>query len=160
GVLGVLDDPSRVLKIAFRNAGDVIVLLDGASLVGARHVVPSSGAAHISDRHSERSPRSEESLVSLRRDFSSSEYSKRLAGTVAPHPPAIDLAAENRLIDCLVALASAGPLHSAHDISDGGLAVAVAESCFASAHPKTCHSEPSEESAVSILGADVTLNDP
>ena len=30
GVLGILDDASRVVKIAFRNAGDVIVLLDGA----------------------------------------------------------------------------------------------------------------------------------
>src|SRR6266700_673321 len=30
GVLGILEDASRVVKIAFRNAGDVIVLLDGA----------------------------------------------------------------------------------------------------------------------------------
>src|SRR6266568_3837456 len=29
GVLGILDDASRVLKIAFRNEGDLIVLLDG-----------------------------------------------------------------------------------------------------------------------------------
>jgi len=42
------------------------------------------------------------------------------------------LAAEKRLIDCLVALAEAGAVQSAHDLSDGGLAVAVAESCFAS----------------------------
>src|SRR6266536_5487619 len=31
GVLGILEDASRVVKIAFRNAGDVIVLLDGAT---------------------------------------------------------------------------------------------------------------------------------
>jgi len=35
------------------------------------------------------------------------------------------------LIDCLVALAEARNVESAHDLSDGGLAVAVAESCFA-----------------------------
>jgi phosphoribosylformylglycinamidine synthase len=36
------------------------------------------------------------------------------------------------LIDCLVALAADGIVASAHDISDGGLAVTLAEACFAS----------------------------
>jgi phosphoribosylformylglycinamidine synthase subunit PurL len=35
------------------------------------------------------------------------------------------------VIDCLVQLASEGTLQSAHDLSDGGLAVTLAESCFA-----------------------------
>lgn len=68
------------------------------------------------------------------REFSSTEYSKTIAGIVSGEPPAIDLAAEKRLIDCLVALASEGVLESAHDVSDGGLAVALAESCFASSN--------------------------
>src|SRR5208282_2358003 len=67
------------------------------------------------------------------REFSSSEYSKTIAGIVAGEPPAIDLAAEKRLIDCLIALAAASAAQSCHDISDGGLAVTIAESCFASA---------------------------
>jgi phosphoribosylformylglycinamidine synthase len=113
GVLGILEDASRVVKIAFRNAGDVIVLLDGAGLpTGAQHAAPLRESA---------------------REFSSSEYSKTVGGVVAGEPPAIDLAAERRLIDCLVALASNGMVVSAHDISDGGLAVTLAESCFASA---------------------------
>src|SRR5712675_1469947 len=108
GVLGILDDASRVVKIAFRNAGDVIVLLDGVDAAErARHAVPL-------------------------REFSSSEYSKTVGYVVAGEPPAIDLAAEKRLIDCLVALAADGVVASAHDISDGGLAVTLAESCFAS----------------------------
>jgi len=114
GVLGVLDDASRVLKIAFRNEGDLIILLDGASVeasaVGARHAVPAPDLA---------------------REFSSSEYSKSIGGIVAGEPPAIDLAAEKRLQECLVALASEGAVQSAHDVSDGGLAVTIAESCFA-----------------------------
>jgi phosphoribosylformylglycinamidine synthase len=115
GVLGILEDASRVVKIAFRNAGDAIVLLDG---------LPSSS------RHS---GRSEESLLSFEaKEFSSSEYSKTIGGVVAGEPPAIDLAAEKRLIDCLIALATEGTVVSAHDISDGGLAVTLAESCFAS----------------------------
>ena len=44
----------------------------------------------------------------------------------------MDLAAEKRLIALLVALAGEGVLQSAHDVSDGGLAVTLAESCFAS----------------------------
>jgi phosphoribosylformylglycinamidine synthase len=124
GVLGVLDDASRVLKIAFRNEGDLIVLLDGASVeasaVGARHAVPSSDAARTTDVHS-----------LLAREFCSSEYSKSIAGVVSGEPPAIDLAAEKRLQDCLVALAAESAVQSAHDVSDGGLAVTIAESCFA-----------------------------
>ncbi len=110
GVLGIVEDAARVLKIAFRNAGDVIVLLDGADAAErARHAVPL-------------------------REFSSSEYSKTVGGLVAGEPPAIDLVAEKRLIDCLVALAADGVVISAHDISDGGLAVSLAESCFAAAN--------------------------
>ena len=39
------------------------------------------------------------------RIFVSSEYAKTIHGVVAGLPPAIDLAAEKRLIDCLVVLA-------------------------------------------------------
>jgi phosphoribosylformylglycinamidine synthase II len=116
GVLGILDDASHAVKIAFRNAGDIIVLLD-ASVVGAQHVAPQLGS---------------QSSVSQAREFSSTEYSKTIAAIVAGEPPAIDLAAEKRLIDCLVAIASESLVTSAHDISDGGLAVTLAESCFSS----------------------------
>jgi phosphoribosylformylglycinamidine (FGAM) synthase-like enzyme len=67
----------------------------------------------------------------MAQEFSSSEYAKRIAGIVAGEPPAIDLAAEKRVMDCMVALAEAGIVSSAHDVSDGGLAVTLAESCFA-----------------------------
>ena len=140
GVLGILDDASRILKIAFREAGDVIVLLDGATAtVGARYIVPSAD-------------------VSGRREFSSSEYSKTIASIVAGEPPAIDLAAEKRLIDCLVALASDGTVQSAHDISDGGLAVTLAESCFASA-PNSGSSSVGAQHAAPLLGVITNLGD-
>jgi phosphoribosylformylglycinamidine synthase II len=138
GVLGILDDASRVLKIAFREEGDIILLLDGvASTVGARYIVPSSGNAA--------------------REFSSSEYSKTISGIVAGEPPAIDLAAEKRLIDCLFALAAEGSVQSAHDISDGGLAVTLAESCFAgnglSATAKLEETGPAEAALFGERGA-------
>src|SRR5256885_348425 len=137
GILGILDDASKALKVAFRNAGDIIVLLDGAD--------SSSG-------------------LDTRRELSSSEYAKAVAGIVAGEPPTIDLPAEKRLIDCLVALAAESTVQSAHDISDGGLAVTLAESCFAATGNQSnpCHSERSprsEESAFSSLGPSVRLDE-
>jgi phosphoribosylformylglycinamidine synthase subunit PurL len=120
GILGVLENADNVFKIAFRNDGDVIVLLDGAEASGASPTVIPSEAKNPS------------SSSAAAQEFSSSEYSKTIAGIVAGEPPAIDLAAEKRLIDLLVALAASGAVQSAHDISDGGLAVTLAESCFAS----------------------------
>jgi phosphoribosylformylglycinamidine (FGAM) synthase-like enzyme len=45
-------------------------------------------------------------------------------------PPAIDLVAESELADLLVDLVEYGMVDTAHDISDGGLAVALAEMCL------------------------------
>jgi phosphoribosylformylglycinamidine (FGAM) synthase-like enzyme len=105
------------LTMAFRNEGDAIVLLDGRALA--------AGAANSE-------PRSRDAL----REFASSEYARTIAGIVAPSigrvPPAIDLAAELSLINALVALAGEGIVASAHDVSDGGIAVALAECGFAS----------------------------
>src|SRR5712692_1602343 len=140
GVLGILDDASRVLKIAFRQEGDIIVLLDGStSAVGAS---APADCAH----------------PGTQREFSSSEYSKTLAGIVAGEPPAIDLAAEKRLQDCLVALAAEGAVQSAHDISDGGLAVTLAESCFASVAADLETGSPPSTSGGSHFGANIKID--
>jgi len=48
-------------------------------------------------------------------------------GFVGGTPPAVDLAHERRLVEFLVAAASRGLLRSAHDCSQGGLGVALAE---------------------------------
>ena len=61
-------------------------------------------------------------------EIGASEYLMRVHGVAAGAPPVCDLGAEKRLIDTL--LACAGMLGSAHDCSDGGLAVALAECCM------------------------------
>ncbi len=109
GMLGIIDDASHALKLGFREKGDLIVLLDG------------SGSTATA------------SPANLAQEFSSSEYSKTIAQIVAGEPPQIDLAAEKRLQQMLLALANEGLVQSAHDISDGGIAVALAECCFAAA---------------------------
>ena len=95
GVVGVLDDASKVVARAFRGEGDEIVLLgEGFGELGG------------------------------------SEYLKVLHGLVRGRPPELDLDRERRLIDLLERAASAGILRSAHDCSDGGVAVTIAESAF------------------------------
>jgi phosphoribosylformylglycinamidine synthase len=51
-------------------------------------------------------------------------------GVVRGVPPALDLGAERALQTLLVELAADRLMRSAHDCSDGGLAVTLAECCF------------------------------
>jgi phosphoribosylformylglycinamidine synthase len=95
GVVGVIDDASRVVARAFRDEGEEIVLLG-------------------------------ESFGEL----GGSEFLKTLHRSVKGQPPKLDLDRERRLIGLLGHAAAAGILRSAHDCSDGGLAITLAECAF------------------------------
>jgi phosphoribosylformylglycinamidine synthase II len=69
--------------------------------------------------------------VPSRGELGGSELRVRRTGSVSGDPVGIDLAAEVRLQKCVLALARARVLRSAHDLSDGGLAIALAESAIA-----------------------------
>jgi phosphoribosylformylglycinamidine synthase len=132
GVLGMIENASHALGMAFRAKGDAILLLDGnAAAAGASQ--------------------------NTVKEFSSSEYARTLRGVEAGAPPAVNLAAEKRLIGTLVALASEGKSRSAHDVSDGGLTVTLAESCFASdglsAQISLASKEPDESALFGERGA-------
>ena len=145
GILGVIDDATNVLKSGFRNAGDIILLLDGLS--SSANSTAATASAHAAD---------------LACEFSSSEYSKTTAGIVAGQPPAIDLAAEKRLQQYLLALASSRSIQSAHDLSDGGLAVTLAECCFANAKSGAwmtlAHNPPAESILFGERGARAVIS--
>jgi phosphoribosylformylglycinamidine synthase II len=69
-------------------------------------------------------------------EIGGSEYLARVHGVVAGPPPACDLNAERAAIEALLECIQAGNVSSAHDCSDGGLAVALAECCIANRdHP-------------------------
>jgi phosphoribosylformylglycinamidine synthase len=78
-------------------------------------------------------------------EIGGSEYLKVVHGIEAGTPPAIDLELEKRTQDLLLEAIEAGLVRSAHDVSEGGLAVALAECVF--------HSERK-------LGCDVALDAP
>jgi phosphoribosylformylglycinamidine synthase len=63
-------------------------------------------------------------------ELGGSEYLARIHDTVAGAPPAVDLDKERLLIDALLDAIQGGLVSSAHDCSDGGLAVALAECCM------------------------------
>ena len=69
-------------------------------------------------------------LGRTREEFGGSAWAHLLHGHLGGRPPEPDLDAERRLAALIAAAAAAGLLGSAHDLSDGGLAVALAESCL------------------------------
>jgi phosphoribosylformylglycinamidine synthase len=64
-------------------------------------------------------------------ELGGSEYLKVVHDMVAGRPPKIDLVDERLLVELLVTAIRTGIVRSAHDCSEGGLAVTLAESCIA-----------------------------
>ncbi len=95
GVVGLLEDASRVLQPWFWADGDAVLLL---------------GETRV--------------------DLGGSVYLERVHEAVVGRPPALDLEVERRLHVTMRELAAASVLRSAHDLGDGGLAIALAECCF------------------------------
>ena len=106
GVVGILDDVTKAVPADFQRPGDYIVLLAGAAALAEK--------------------RPEEIAASL----GSSEFAKVVVGQLWGQPPALDLRDEAALHRVLRRCAEEGLLHSASDISDGGLAVALARACI------------------------------
>jgi phosphoribosylformylglycinamidine synthase len=65
-----------------------------------------------------------------RDELGGSEFLRAVRGRDEGPCPELDLAAEKRLISFLLESADASLLASAHDVSDGGLAIALCESAF------------------------------
>jgi len=103
GVVGVIEEVEKSASFEFREPGRAVVLLRGAEPGDA---------------------------IDAEAEFGSSEYAKEILGTVWGFPPALDLEKEAALQKCMVELIRQGLAESAHDCSDGGLAVALAESAF------------------------------
>ncbi|HZU83184.1 MAG TPA: AIR synthase-related protein, partial [Polyangiaceae bacterium] len=105
--VGIVARPEHVITAPFKRAGDAVLLLGRSVSGGARALGGSEWLTRT--------------LAALGRG---------LAGVEAP---AVDLALEARLQRLLLELARAGLLESAHDVSDGGMAAALAECCVCGA---------------------------
>ncbi|MCP9905895.1 phosphoribosylformylglycinamidine synthase subunit PurL [Cyanobium sp. BA5m-21] len=106
GMVGMVHNLEHVRGQAWRQAGDAIWLL-GVPL--------ETGEAPADPRLS----------------LAGSSYLERLHGAVTGRPPEIDLVLERSVQGFLRQAIAQGLVASAHDLSDGGLAVAAAECCIA-----------------------------
>ena len=66
--------------------------------------------------------------------FGGTQYAKVILKDLWGLPPALDMAYEKRVHEAIRRIIKEGLAESAHDLSDGGLAVAIAESSFGPAH--------------------------
>ncbi len=107
GMLGLIDDAEKRCTSWFKNEGDVIVLISGQ---------------RFTDEHDGRTCAAE--------SLGGSEYLNTLHGLAVGRPPALDLEQEIHTHHAVLKAIDEGLLTSAHDCSDGGLAVCLAESCF------------------------------
>ena len=98
-MVGQIERKEDITTQWFKNAGDVVYLLDG------QQDDPLAGVG-------------------------GSEYLRRIHDLKTGCPPVMDLAKEKKLQDCCLAAIRSGIIQSAHDCSEGGLAVALAEACF------------------------------
>ena len=69
-------------------------------------------------------------LGESKEELGGSEYLKTIFNVKSGKVPRLDLKDARKLTDLLIALSKKGLLRSAHDCSEGGLAVAIAESCI------------------------------
>ncbi len=106
GVVGVIDNMDVPVGNVFRSSGRKIVLLGG--------LLPGGASKD----------------AQLQRRFGSSQYAKVLLRRVWGLPPALDMDYEKRVQQATREIVRAGLAESVHDVSDGGLAVAVAECTF------------------------------
>jgi phosphoribosylformylglycinamidine synthase len=145
GIVGILDDVTKAVPADFRAEGDAIVLLwpiphgeepapglevpvDNRNLhwqVPIREVLPEDPIVVPEDL-----TETEASAAVKLAAFGSSEYAKVVLGSLWGNPPALDLEAEAALHKLLATLAERELLRSARDISDGGIAVSLAQAAF------------------------------
>jgi phosphoribosylformylglycinamidine synthase len=159
GIVGILDGAAKAASAHFQKAGDAILLLwpvPRGEAPDPNLKVPSSKGqeegqfsavpgvlgdeAQIVPEEMEDSEKVYASELSV---FGSSEFAKVVLGSIWGAPPPLDLDAEADLHTLLEVLAGRKLLNSARDISDGGIAVALAQASFANSIGATVEQEPS-----------------
>jgi phosphoribosylformylglycinamidine synthase len=112
GMVGLIEDVRKLVTHGFKNEGDFIALLG-----------------------------------ETKDDLSASEFARVIGGVSTEEMishgkmPLIDMKLERLVQETCLKLSESGLINSAHDCSDGGLAVALAESCFSSLGRKAIGAE-------------------
>ena len=165
GIVGILEDVTKAVPADFQREGDAIVLLwpiprgeepdpnlkvpfEPAPInryivypltVDPPFPIASPLGIPTSIDPEESGAPSDSQLAA----FGSSEYAKVVLDGVWGQPPSLDLDAEADLHTLLQALAAKKLVHSARDISDGGIAVSLAQAAFGHGIGASVQQDPS-----------------
>ncbi len=155
GIVGILDDVTRAVPAHFQREKDAIVLLwpiprgeePNPKLKVPLNPPPISQyplpALEREPRDCEQPDASDAEVAANLIAFGSSEFAKVILGSLWGTPPALDLSAEADLHKLLAKLAWQKLMSSARDISDGGIAIAIAQGTFAKRIGATVEQDPS-----------------
>lgn len=100
GMVGLIEDITNLMTAYFKNEGDIIAVI---------------GGNHSADDYD---------------GLGGSEYLKIIHNKVCGNAPYIDSENEKKLCEAVIKLINNKLINSAHDISEGGFAVALAECCI------------------------------
>jgi phosphoribosylformylglycinamidine synthase len=140
GVVGILDDVTKAVPADFQCEGDAILLI--WSVPDAEQPNPNLNVPFVQEPINHNIVGHPEPIVKEGTDateaaaraefavFGSSEFAKVILNSTWGHPPKLALEAEADLHRLLGDLANLNLVRSARDISDGGLAVALAQAAF------------------------------
>jgi phosphoribosylformylglycinamidine synthase subunit PurL len=121
GMVGLIDKEEHITTQWFKNDGDAIILVGEIA----------STVAVGADRGGEKTSHNGEAEVNaLSYSLGGSRYLKVCHGLKVGPPPRVDLAYEIKIQNAVRDLIRERLVKSAHDCSEGGLAVALAECCF------------------------------
>ncbi len=155
GIVGILDDVTQAVPAHFQRQGDAIILIwpipkgeePAPELAVPLEPLPISQypmPLYQPEPYISPKPEAPESEVAAAlTTFGSSEYAKVVLGGIWGQPPPLDLEAEAELHSLLDELAERKLLHSARDLSDGGIAVALAQAAFPLGIGATVEQDPS-----------------
>ena len=143
GMVGLIDDEKHITTQWFKDAGDIVILV-GAVAAGA-------------DRGGKEGEQNQGTEVNaLGYSLGGSQYLKVCHGLKIGPPPQVDLAHEIKVQNAVRGLIRDGVVKSAHDCSEGGLAVALAECCF---NPETLFGADVDCSRRPVGGAHASRTD-
>jgi phosphoribosylformylglycinamidine synthase len=117
GMVGLIPDITKVCGQAWQHEGDLIYLLGQSNNIDGRG-------------RSRTTPTLDELCTTPR--LGGSEYLAVIHDTVAGQPPVVDFELERKVQESCRYGIRQGWIKSAHDCAEGGLAVALAESCIGS----------------------------
>ncbi|MGA3133528.1 MAG: phosphoribosylformylglycinamidine synthase subunit PurL [Terracidiphilus sp.] len=155
GIVGILEDATKAVPAGFQREKEAIVLLwpiprgeepDPKLKVPFEPLPISQLPLPALEREPEAREEADASDAEAQKNltaFGSSEFAKVVLGATWGTPPSLDLDAEAGLHNLLAVLAWRKLIQSARDISDGGIAVAIAQATFVKGIGATIEQDPS-----------------